>query len=173
MSGWPSERARDGGIDEIPLPGVNGRLWLCGKHVVGPDPETALERVAGTTIVCLNERHELAHRYPRYVDWLTINAGGRALWFPIPDLHAPTPIATRVFLDELRRRLTLGERVVMHCGAGIGRAGTMAACLLVGMQLDSETALRRVADHRPMAGPEAGVQRALVDAFALMVMDAE
>jgi len=26
----------DGGINEIPLPGAVGKLWLCGKHYIGP-----------------------------------------------------------------------------------------------------------------------------------------
>ena len=37
---WPSGRQLDGGIDRIALPtDVDGALFLCGKHVVGPDPE--------------------------------------------------------------------------------------------------------------------------------------
>ena len=36
---WPSHRSLDGGIDQIPLPDSPGELWLCGKHVTGPDAE--------------------------------------------------------------------------------------------------------------------------------------
>ena len=61
-TGWPGARARDGGIDRLPLPDTAGALWLCGKHVVGPDPVAALARVDATTIVCLNERYELDDR---------------------------------------------------------------------------------------------------------------
>jgi hypothetical protein len=60
----------DGGIHEIPLPDLPGRLWLCGKHVVGPDPGGLLDRTGADTIVCLTERHELFDRYPHYVHWL-------------------------------------------------------------------------------------------------------
>ena len=36
----------DGGIHEIPLPPPTpGRLWLCGKHAIGPDPEGLMGRV--------------------------------------------------------------------------------------------------------------------------------
>ena len=41
----PGERWRDGGVYEIPLPVRNGRLWLCGKHFIGPDPEGAMASV--------------------------------------------------------------------------------------------------------------------------------
>ena len=67
MSSWPDERGRNGGIDEVPVPGP-GRVWLCGKHFIGPDPEVALERTGAAVVVCLNERGELEDRYPEFVD---------------------------------------------------------------------------------------------------------
>src|SRR3954470_19161631 len=94
---WPSDRSRDGGIDEIPLPdAVDGRLFLCGKHAIGPDVEALLARVDATTVVCLNERHELDGRYPEFVEWLDLNAPVRSVHHPIPDFHAPE---VNVFVD--------------------------------------------------------------------------
>src|SRR3954447_12230654 len=106
MSGWLSERRRNGGVDEVPLPATAGagRLWLCGKHFIGPDPEAALARTGATTAVCLNEGGELHARYPHYVEWLRANHPHRAEWFPVPDLHAPPLDAARDLLDRLRRR---------------------------------------------------------------------
>jgi hypothetical protein len=165
---WPTGRSLDGGLDQVPLPIRNGALWLCGKHLVGPDPEHALARVQATTMVCLTQRHELADRYPNYVDWLGRHGGehGRALWFPIPDLHAPPLAEVRKFLDGLVSRLGRDERIVMHCAAGIGRAGTLACCLLVLLGVEAAEARRIVAASRPMAGPEAGPQQHLVDQMA-------
>jgi protein-tyrosine phosphatase len=157
------ERWRDGGIDQIPLPVPTGGLWLCGKHAIGHDPEAALARVGATTIVCLNEPHELLPRYRDYVTWLEQHRGDRAVWFPVPDLHAPTHAALIPFLSDLDERLARGEVLLMHCGAGIGRAGTMAAALLITFDLGIDEALATVAEHRPMAGPEAGIQRDLLD----------
>lgn len=166
MTGWPHGRSRDGGVDEIPLPVRPGRLWLCGKHAVGPDPEAVLTRVGATTVVCLNERHELEDRYPDYVAWLDRHRPSRASWWPVPDLHAPPLDRALALLDDLRTRLDRGEGLVMHCGAGIGRAGTIAAGLLVALGWDVERAVGHVAAHRPMAGPEAGEQRMLLDRLA-------
>jgi len=163
---WPSARSRDGGIDRVPLPGTTGALWLCGKHVLGPDPSAALARVGATTVVCLNERHELFDRYPDYVAWLEENRGGRAVWFPIHDLHAPALDVIRPLLDDLHERLRAGEGLLLHCGAGIGRAGTVATCLLMLMGVPRDEALRTVAAHRPTAGPEGGAQRDLIDELA-------
>lgn len=163
---WPGERSRHGGVDEIPLPGGPGRLWLCGKHFVGPDPEAALGHVGATTVVCLNQRHELASRYPGYVDWLEAHRPARAVWHPVPDLHAPTLEAAVELLADLRRRLDEGAGLLVHCGAGIGRAGTMAAGLLLTYGASVDEARATVAAHRPMAGPEAGAQADLLVALA-------
>jgi protein-tyrosine phosphatase len=166
IDAWPGERARHGGADEIPLAGVAGRLWLCGKHYVGPDPEHALQETGASTVVCLTEATELKERYPHYVAWLRANQPGRAVWFPIPDLHAPDPEAARPLLDDLVGRLRSGEGLLVHCGAGIGRAGTVAVAILMATGARLATALTVVAAHRAMAGPEAGAQRALLDALA-------
>lgn len=148
------------------MPVRSGALWLCGKHVVGPDPDAALARVGATTVVCLTERHELLERYPEYLDWLHGSGGHRAVWFPIPDLHAPPFVTAAPFVAGLVARLEDGEHLVVHCGAGIGRAGTIAACILLRLGSSPEQALASVAASRPMAGPEVGAQRDLVEQFA-------
>ena len=159
---WSDERSRNGGVDEVPLPDGLGRLWLAGKHYVGPDAELALRRTGADTIVCLNERHEFDDRYPAYLDWLRANAPDRAVWWPIADLHAPPIAEITPLLDDLLTRLRRGDGLLVHCGAGVGRAGTVAAALLVRAGLEVGAALERVAAHRPMAGPESDAQRALV-----------
>ena len=167
-TGWLGERSLDGGIDRIPLPApVPGALWLCGKHAIAPHPERALARVGATTAVCLNERDELLGRYPGYVAWLDeAVAAGRAVWFPIPDLHYPPLAPAKALVGELCTRLDGGETLLVHCGAGIGRAGTTAVAVLITLGIDPVAALATVRTHRPMAGPEAGAQRALIDALA-------
>ena len=138
-----------------------GRLWLCGKHFIGPEPEAAIEHTNADVVVCLNEEHELVDRYPDYVDWLK-RAGDRAIWFPVHDMHAP-PLATMLgLLDRLRYRLEQGDTLLVHCGAGIGRAGTTAAATLLALGSSREEALSVVASSRPMAGPESGPQQALI-----------
>jgi len=166
--GWPSQRSLDGGLDEIPLPAVAGRLWLCGKHLVGPDPDAAMRRVDATLLVCLTEPHELDARYPQYVAWLEQHrradgSPSRAEWFPVPDLHAPPLDRYRPFLDLVVARLRAGDRVIVHCAAGIGRAGTTATAILLLLGAEPSDALAMVARHRPMAGPEAGAQQDVID----------
>jgi protein-tyrosine phosphatase len=163
---WPSGRSLNGGVDEIPLPTSRGGLWLCGKHYIAPDPDAALASVNATTAVCLTEEDELVHRYPGYVDWLRAQPLARALWYPIPDLHAPNLDRAVMLLDQLTDRLARGDRLLVHCGAGIGRAGTVAVGVLMSLGLSADEALEVVAASRPMAGPEVGAQRDLVTALA-------
>ena len=165
MSPWPSPRSLDGGIDEIPLPGT-GRLLLAGKHAVAPDPDAALARSGADVVVCLNEAHELERRYPDYLPWLERHRPHRALWLPVPDLHAPTDDEARALVADLDARLDRGAGLLVHCGAGIGRAGTIAVLLLVGRGHSLDGALDTLRAHRPMAGPEAGPQHELVARLA-------
>ncbi|MCU1401346.1 MAG: putative protein-tyrosine phosphatase [Acidimicrobiales bacterium] len=170
-SSWPRGRSRHGGIDEIPIgpllpDGAAGRLWLCGKHAIGPDPEALLAEVGASAVVCLTEDFELSDRYPGYVRWLDDNSGRRAILFPIPDLHAPSVDRLEPLLDTLLDRLASSESLLIHCAAGIGRSGTVAACLLIRLGLAEPDALALVAASRPMAGPEVGAQAELVRAIA-------
>jgi protein-tyrosine phosphatase len=146
----------DGGIHEIPVPSLVGRLWLCGKHFIGPNYSAALQRVNASHVVCLVREGELRGRYDEYLAWLQAKDG--STWYPIHDLSSP-PIEEILSLyqgvvDRLRR----GESVIVHCAAGVGRAGTLAVavCQIAGMALDE--ALSHVRQHRPGAGPEVGSQ---------------
>jgi protein-tyrosine phosphatase len=163
---WPHSRGVDGGADEIPLPNSPGRLWLCGKHAIGPDPEAALRHLQLTTVVCLTQRRELSDRFPDYVAWLDANVGERAIWFPIHDLSAPDLASMDPLFSQLTERLERGEGLLVHCAAGIGRSGTtaVALCMIYGMPRDE--ALRHVRAHRPMAGPEVGAQLSVINELA-------
>lgn len=162
-SPWRSERSRNGGLDRIPVDGVTGALWLCGKHLIGPDPEAAIDRAGADVVLCLNEAHELEDRYPAYVRWL--RADERAWWVPVPDLHAPDLDDAVALVDGVLAHLDAGRTVLAHCGAGIGRAGTLAAAVLVAKGATPREAVTHVAAHRPLAGPEAGAQQDLLEAL--------
>ena len=162
---WPNDRSRDGGVDRVPLPdGTPGALWLCGKHWIGPDWGRSERDIGADVVVCLCHRHEIADRYPNYAGWLANPPGPlRACWVPIHDLHAPTPVVAVEIADTVIGHLSAGRSVLMHCGAGIGRAGTLAAVVLMRLGLSRTEAVERVADSRPMAGPEVGAQSDLLE----------
>ncbi len=163
---WLSERSRNGGLDQVVLPTGDGRLWLCGKHLIGPDPEGTLVRTGASLVVCLNDEAELVHRYPDYVRWLRDNAEGRALWWPVHDMHAPGLDGIGSLVAFVRARLDAGEGVIVHCGAGIGRAGSLAAAVLIGHGMSVADALARVAASRPGAGPQTLAQELALAEYA-------
>ncbi len=162
---WRSERLRNGGFDRVPVAGADGGLWLAGKHFVGPDPEQALDRTGAAVLVCLNEAHELGDRYPDYVAWLR-SAGPRARWNPVPDLGAPAVELATAWATAVSADLDAGRSVLVHCGAGMGRAGTLAAAVLIVRGLTVDEAVAVVAAARPGAGPEAGAQSDLLARIA-------
>ena len=157
-----THRHNDGGIHEIPIADVPGRMWLCGKHHIGPDVHGVRTRAGNATVVCLVQRGELTDRYDDYVTWLDENRNGSAIWFPVHDLSAPGVDHAAELFMEIAERLRGGENFVVHCAAGIGRAGTTAVGVLMVLGMDAENAVRHVRKHRPMAGPEAGAQNDLI-----------
>lgn len=164
----------DGGVHRIPLPAAPGALWLCGKHAIAPDPRALFARIGVEAhdgdVVCLVEEHEITGRYPEYVDWLRTSP--MALWFPVHDLSSPDPMQAFALYDDVWSRLVRGRHVVAHCGAGMGRAGTLGVAMCLHAGFDLETALDHVRRHRPGAGPEAGAQMDVLDALAARLSDA-
>ena len=156
----------DGGIHEIPLPAGTGRLWLCGKHFIGPQVEDVLASCDDAIAVCLVQEHELQDRYPHYIDWHETHANNRAIWFPIDDLSYPPLEDCLEFITTLTAHIQTGQSLVVHCAAGIGRAGTTATAILIMLGMNAADALDHVRAHRPMAGPEAGSQRQFIDDLA-------
>lgn len=164
---WPKGRQLDGGLDQIVIDGEGVGIWLCGKHLIGPDPEAAVARVVGgpVTVLCLCQRHEFDQRYPAYLEWLITNVDDRALWRPIPDLTAPELDQAASIVAEINARVDRGHQVLIHCAAGMGRAPTIAACALISRGHTPASVLAAISSCRPLAGPETGDQAELVLRF--------
>ena len=84
----------------------------------------------------------------------TASRGLAWMHLPIGDGRVPTrafETAWEVQGAAIRERLRNGEDVVVHCRGGLGRAGTVAARLLIEFGDKPENAIRRVRAARPGA----------------------
>lgn len=147
---------------------VAGQLFLSampGRHRPFAEDCSAIVERGITSVVCLAPLDEVQRKAPEYADAL---ARGSLAWkcheFPISDFCVP-PDSTRSELLRLIRsvaeRVRAGKRVLIHCGAGIGRTGTVALGVLFALGLSSEDAERRVREAGSY--PETDEQRALVE----------
>ncbi len=136
---------------EITLPtGVPGRLYLHSMpglcEPLG-DAWRQVRRLGIATIVALPPLDEIDVRSAAY--GRAIRAGEtpcRVLRFPVGDFRAPSDDQEfQKTVEEVAGYLQRGERVLVHCAAGIGRTGMFAAATLVALGLQMDEALARAA----------------------------
>ncbi|MGD0092617.1 MAG: dual specificity protein phosphatase family protein [Planctomycetota bacterium] len=77
--------------------------------------------------------------------------GFRYLHLPVADFTAPTMVQVRQFLEFQRAAEAEGRAVVVHCGAGLGRTGTMLACALASRGLAAAEAIDKMRTLRPFS----------------------
>lgn len=107
----------------------------------------------------LLEDHELDRFAPRLLEAYA-ERGIQVHRHPIVDADIPSDtVAFRAFVNELAGHLRQGERVLVHCRGGLGRAGLVSACLLT---LDGRLpgqAIAEVRAARPGAVETVGQER--------------
>lgn len=150
-------------IDEVLcLSGVLGLTFCPGKKgasVFGAawdrDLEADVEEIrswAASTVVTLVEAQELDMLQASGLGQAVSEAGMRWMHAPIEDLGVPDAAFERRWLaigHLVREDLRNGRRVVIHCRGGRGRAGLVAARILVECGMDAEGAIGRVRQARP------------------------
>jgi len=91
--------------------------------------------------------------------------GFEYLFIPVKDFAAPTVDDMEKFVSFTNEMLKQNKAVVVCCGAGIGRTGTILAAYLVSTCSSPEDALRLVEEKRGI-GVESHAQREAVYEYA-------
>ncbi|MBZ7926488.1 hypothetical protein LAC79_32460 [Ensifer adhaerens] len=151
--------------------GIAGSLWLGpmpGRLRPFADDMDDLLAHKITRIVSLTPHVEIEEKAPGYAATLAQGMDIAVVRFPITDFGVPGDEAGLFALaSETARALSTGDKVFVHCAAGIGRTGTFAICILRAFGLDVAEATALVASAG--SGPETEAQKALVARFALPV----
>jgi protein-tyrosine phosphatase len=151
-------------IETALWPGHLGLTLAPGKKSLSADGETRHDRDLETdltrlrqhygaqVLVSLLEPEEAVSVGLDQYDAQAEDLGLDVLHHPVPDVEAPQDAAAfSEFTDEVMNRLLNGETVVAHCLGGLGRAGTLAACLLVQAGMTPQQGLELVRAARPGA----------------------
>ena len=83
----------------------------------------------------------------------------------VKDFHAPTASQLTLAVSTIVAAVAADEGVAIHCAAGLGRSGTVAACYLIELGKDWQTAVAQVRAVRPGA-IETRSQVAAIKAYA-------
>ena len=157
---------------QIPLPRGSGTLYVSQKPGRSPQrlvPE--LEGIVGfgiTHIVCCIPEEDLAEVYddPAFLRETRARFGDRLRMCEILDYEVPVDeplFDSHVALTD--QALEAGGKVLVHCGAGCGRAGLFASCLLVRRGLAPYEAVQLYWRNRG-CGPETSDQVVYVQRYA-------
>jgi ADP-ribosyl-[dinitrogen reductase] hydrolase len=121
------------------------------------DLDVDLDAVAAwgaMAVVTLVEAHELVALRVENMGAAVAARGMRWFHLPIPDVTAPGPAFEDAWAGAgpvLQSMLCNGRDVFVHCKGGLGRAGTVAARLLVELGVEPEQAIADVRAARPGA----------------------
>jgi atypical dual specificity phosphatase len=141
----------------------SGFSWVDKPHLAAlaqpssPEDLSWLRRNGIDVLVTLTED-------PIRRDWVN-DAGLLAVNVPVPDMEPPTERQLDHLLDTIRRANASGMGVAVHCGAGLGRTGTVLAAYFVNQGLPPREAVAKVRELRP-GSVETAEQELAVEAFA-------
>jgi len=133
----------------------DGRVAACGY----PRGDRELQALAEHGVRLLVNLHAQAHP-PEQLQRFNLTE----VHLPVADFTAPSQAQLADGVQAMRQSLERGQAVAVHCGAGLGRTGTLVACYLAADGLSAEEAITKVRRLRP-GSIETPEQEAAVRSF--------
>ena len=131
-----------------------------GRLICGPRPARPFGAGVATlldagvsTIACLLADHEMPAELVAAYETSAVEI----VRYPIADFGRPANADTlRTLVGDLLARLRAGQTIYLHCFAGLGRTGTVLACLLkaAGAADDPVALVRTIYDARALETEE-------------------
>jgi len=118
---------------------INNKLAGCGMPTTSAEVNWVIKN--GIKSIVTMTENSLPNPWIETINYLHV---------PTQDLGAPDMKKIETAVNFIHERISLGEPVMVHCAAGIGRTGTILACYLIKHQkYSAKEAIEKVRKERP------------------------
>ena len=120
--------------------------WLIEEKLAGSGMPTTFDEFhwivnQGVKSIITMTENSLPDEWVQSIDYLHV---------PTPDLTAPDMDRIESTVDFINEQINNDQPVMVHCAAGMGRAGTILACYFVKYKkLTAEKAIEKIRNDRP------------------------
>ncbi len=120
--------------------------WLIDEKLAGSGIPTSSDEFnwilsQGINSIVTMTENSLPDDWTKKIDYLHV---------PTPDLTAPDMDEIDLAVDFINEQINNEQSVMVHCAAGLGRAGTILACYFIKYQnFSAKQAIKKIRDKRP------------------------
>jgi len=120
--------------------------WLIDQKLAGSGFPTSFDEFnwlldKGVTSIVTMTENSLPNNWIEKINYLHV---------PTPDFHAPDMDEINSAVEFIHEQISDNQPVMVHCAAGLGRAGTILACYFVKYRkFTADAAIKKIRSERP------------------------